>query len=174
MMWKGIGTFLFLFFIGVALAEDHRNELRAIAHLESSSGNNVNHPVIVRGMHKGHQAAGKYGLMPLTIKDMVSKNESLKQKYGYLLELTPQEITEEINRDSITDTNLASFLWKKLRSKYDVKRSAWAWYHGPAKVHAIKQEDIIESEYVKKFTKEMERINEKVRRTRTMGISTAQ
>jgi len=158
---------LFLFFIGVAVAStDH--EMRVIAKLESSSGKNLNHPVVKTGMHKGHQAAGRYGLMPLTIKDIVDRSPTLKTKYGYLLDLAPSEITEEINRDGELDKTLATHLWTKLRKTRCPNTAAFAWYHGPhASVKNMKL-----SPYVIKFTKEMERIKDEnaFKRTRPVPI----
>lgn len=171
-MLRTIGTFLFFFFIGVALAETDK-EMRVIAYIESSSGKNLNHPVVVTGMHKGHQASGKYGLMPLTVKDLVSKNFELR-RYSYLMYLTPQEITAEINVDKVADKTIATFLWNKLRKKFGPPRAAYAWYFGSSKAQKVAHDDLLQAEYVKKFMKEMERINEEaIKRTRPVGISAA-
>ena len=165
MSWKEIGTILFLFFIGVALA-DTNQELKAISYLESSSGKNLNHPVIGRGMHKGHQAGGRYGLMPLTVVEIVSKSE-LKDRYPYLLNLSHQEITAELNRDPVMDKEIAKFLWNKLRKTRCPLTAAHAWYHGP---HASKDRFNI-SPYVIKFKMEMEKNEAKIKRTGPVGIS---
>ena len=173
-MWREIGTIAFLFFVGVALASpEHQDEMRAIAFIESSSGTNFNHPVVKSGMHAGHQAAGKYGLMPLTIKDIILKNSHLKSHYQKLANLKPKDITKIINRNEKLDKYLAMFLWKKLRTEFGPRRSAYAWYHGPSKARVASLETIMNSEYVKKFSKEMENIKNEteIKRTRPVGIS---
>jgi hypothetical protein len=162
-MWREVGTFLFLFFIGVALASEEQHqqqqeELGVIAQLESSSGKNLNHPVVESGMHKGHRASGRYGLMPLTVRDLVSKNRPLREKYGYLLSLSHYEVTEEINTNKEMDKDIALFFWKQLRKAFGPRRSAYAWYFGPAKAKTVEQSQMEQTPYVVKFTKEMERL----------------
>ena len=49
------------------------NFLEAIAGVESSGGVNFNHPTIKTGIHKGQRAAGTYGLMPNTVKEVVNR-----------------------------------------------------------------------------------------------------
>ena len=153
-MWREIGTVLFLFFIGVAVASTEI-ELRAIAHIESSSGKNINHPIIKKGMHKGHQAAGKYGLMPLTVKDLISKSPKLKIKYGYLLDIAPEDITVEINRDEYLDKEIATYMWNKLRANRTASGAAFAWYHG----QYASSDNIEQSPYVIKFSNVLGKID---------------
>lgn len=126
-------------------------ELKAIGMIETSGGTNLNHPVITKGMHKGTQAAGHFGLMPLTVRDLVSKNKRLNQRYGYLLDLTNDEITEAINGDSRMDRDIALTFWKQLRKKFNPAQAAFAWLYGPGKIAQVTSEEISESEYVQKF-----------------------
>lgn len=166
MNWREIGTFLFLFFIGTALADTNK-ELKVISIIESSSGKNLNHPVIKKGMHRGHQAGGRYGLMPLTVIDIVSKS-FLKDKYGHLLKLTPREITSQLNSNPAMDKHIAAYYWMVLRKTRCPATAAHAWYHGP--YASVKKMNI--SPYVIKFTLEMDKNEIKIKRTGAMGIST--
>jgi len=49
--------------------------LNRIAQIESANKADVAHPIMQHGMHKGMQAIGKYGLMPLTIAELISKRQ---------------------------------------------------------------------------------------------------
>lgn len=150
-----IALLLFSFcFVSVQAKADDKTylaELKAIAMIETSGGANLNHPVITKGMHKGTQAAGHFGLMPLTVRDLVSKNKRLNQRYSYLLELTNDEITDAINNDSRMDRDIALTFWKQLRKKFDPSQAAFAWLYGPGKIAQVTSTDISESEYVQKF-----------------------
>lgn len=126
-------------------------ELKAIAMIETSGGINLNHPVIKRGMHKGTKASGHFGLMPLTIRDLVSKSKRLNQRYSYLLDMTNDEITAAINTDSRMDREIALTFWKQLRKRFDASQAAYAWLYGPGKLSQVTSEDVSESEYVQKF-----------------------
>jgi len=126
-------------------------ELRAIEFLESTNGQFVKHKLVSSGINKGTRAGGNFGLMPLTVKELVEKNQYLLKKYKYVLYMNNDEITAFLINNPEADKDIARFFWKKLRKRFDSTRSAFSWFHGPNAGARATVEQVEGSEYVKKF-----------------------
>ena len=72
--------------------DDSPAELRAIMQVESSGGKNLKHPTVEHGLNAGTHAGGGYAVMPLTFRDVVRRNASLKTKYGHIADQEPDKI----------------------------------------------------------------------------------
>lgn len=132
--------------------------LHAISLNESSGGQNLNHPVIESGIHKGHAAKGEYGIMPNTYNEILKRYPKLKNKVkivdGEHPALTNQQLVAE---------KLAKHLYEKTGG--DLDKMATSWHHGhnlhktnPEKLNRLSQD----SEYVNRFRKHKEISKEKL------------
>jgi len=112
--------------------------LHYIGKMESSGGQNTDHPVIESGIHAGDQAQGDYGMMPNTM-------DELKKRYPALAEQTDpnilaQKMAEQVLKKADKDETLAAGLWNQGHNtpeeKFDkIKNSKYA-----KKYEAIRKE----------------------------------
>ena len=147
-----VGAIFALLISGVAQAEDYSSELSAISLNESSGGVYKEHKRMTKGMHKGTVAAGSYGLMPLTAKDIVRGNPSLKAKYGFLLTMDNDSVTGALNTNASMDREIATTMWKGLRKHLDRYRAAYAWLNGSKRAGTLSEEVILGHYYVQRFS----------------------
>lgn len=128
-------------------AERVKKFLEKMSQIESSGGQDLDHPVITdpKSIHSGTKAIGEYGLMPLTAKEMDSRfgTNELKgmdkfeaQKY---LEQNP-ELVERLAK------SMASRLVAKEGEGED---SNYMWQHGHNKRPS--KEKVEKAERTKKF-----------------------
>lgn len=107
--------------------------LRKQAELESSGGQNVDHPPVESGKLAGHTAIGTFGLMPTTVKYISSLRNKMHEPDPYHLNRLDQEDNEDI-KYTLEDSDskqydLARILALHLLNKYngdEVKATA-AW-----------------------------------------------
>lgn len=129
--------------------------LKTISMIESSGGKNTNHPTIQSGMHKGHAAAGQYGLMPNTVQEVVGRME----REGYRFPQMPQDrspasIKQSVESNPNKEQRIAEYLAKQVleRQKGDEEKAAYSWFQGhnltPEQIAAKNYED---HDYVQKF-----------------------
>jgi hypothetical protein len=129
--------------------------LRKISMIESSGGKDTNHPVMQSGLHQGMSAIGKYGLMPNTIQEVARRNRKHEQ-LGYLANMTPEQIDEEVRKNPILEQLAAEKLAEHVINKQggDEVKAAYSWNMGhnlsPKK---IEQRQYLDNPYVKKFQK---------------------
>ena len=130
-----------------------RPDLTHIAFIESSSGSNKNHKLVNYGLNRGDKAAGSTGLMPITIKETISKNPHLKSKYGSLLDSHHQHITSFINSNENVEKEVANAHWDRLSRLFprDELRRAYAWKNGITGAIKASDEEVSNHPYVKKF-----------------------
>jgi hypothetical protein len=129
------------------------NFLNAISQLESSGGQNLNHPVIQSGPQAGQQAIGSYGLLPNTIQEL-SNRAKLQNS------LTPEMAAAARNPAAVSqDPNLekqfADQLANKVLNKFhDPNMAAYAWNSGHNLTpEQIRERDFKNNPYVQKFSK---------------------
>lgn len=111
--------------------------LRAIADVESTSGENLDHPEIKSGPHKGHKAGGMFGMMPRQAAFILGKDEKLAAKYPHLMEAAKnidknhKTFTDTFNSDPevAADFAIASFNRNKGKTKGD-KMLTYSWLNG--------------------------------------------
>lgn len=130
--------------------------LRAIAQNESSGGKNIAHPQVNYGLNKGTTAAGSTGMMPLTAQDVVSNNKDLMDKYGNVLEMSPNKITQYLNNNPDALADISNAHWQHIQGVFpdDQARQAYAWRWGVTGAKQASDEDIAKQPYVQNFLKQ--------------------
>ena len=128
--------------------------LKPIRQVESNNGKNTNHRMIESGMHKGHRAIGDYGLMPLTVNEVV--NRSGDKELEPLLGMGPEEkkkyLEDNPGMQHKVAKNLAELVLKN--NNGDFKKAAYAWNQGHnLDPDTIEDRDYKSHDYVKKFEK---------------------
>ncbi len=132
--------------------EQDRDEfLNTISQIESSGGQNTNHPVIQRGPQTGQQAMGLYGLLPNTIAELYNRAKMNKQA-------TPEMVEAAQNPDAVKqnpelEKQYANQLAEKVLNQYqDPEMAAYAWNHGHnLSLDKIKERHYADDPYVQKF-----------------------
>lgn len=134
--------------------------LRTIQMIESSGGKNFNHPTMQSGMHQGHSAAGRYGLMPNTVKEVVGRMEREGYRFPMIGSQAPQSNRDPANLKQIVESNpdkeqrIAEYLAKQVLEKQrgNEERAAYSWLQGhnmtPEQVESKNYQD---HDYVKKY-----------------------
>lgn len=123
------------------------NFLDAISQIESSGGQNLNHPIMQSGIQAGDQAMGKYGLMPNTIKELAHRNPaSLPLESDLKAQLQAQPQIEQAAANQLAD--------RLLNRMPNADMAAYAWNQG----HNLTPEQVMQrnyeqSPYVLKFHK---------------------
>lgn len=128
--------------------------LKPIRQIESNNGKNTNHRMLESGMHKGQRAIGDYGLMPLTVNEVV--NRSGDKELEPLLGMGPEEKKEYLESNPGMQhkvaKNLAELVLKN--NNGDFKKAAYAWNQGHnLGPDTIEDRDYKSHDYVKKFEK---------------------
>lgn len=118
---------------------DRDNFLKSISQLESSGGQNLNHPVVQNGVQAGQQAVGQYGLMPNTMQELMHRQGRAPA-------------TSDMS-DPALQQQLAEQLADKVLNKYhDPEMAAYSWNHGHnLSPEAIKERHYQDDPYVQKF-----------------------
>jgi hypothetical protein len=137
--------------------EDVGGFLDVISQIESSGGKNLNHPMMKSGMHKGHTAMGKYGLMPNTVTEVATRMErdgTITPEIKALAQMSPEQMKQAIEENTDYEEQLARYLGTHIlkRQEGDLEKAAYSWNQGhnltPDK---IDQREYKESDYVKKY-----------------------
>lgn len=105
--------------------------LRTIAAVESTGGQNTNHAQVNHGLNRGHKAFGKYGLMPITIQEVLTKDPQFKAHFEAGKMDGPQLHAYMQKNPGLEDQVARSHL-KRLRSKFgdDPAKIGYAWLNG--------------------------------------------
>jgi|ERR1035437_2569041 hypothetical protein len=125
-------------------AEAVRRFMANMANTESSSGQNINHPVQTSGIHAGTHAVGNYGIMPVTAQE-IAHNAGVNQLQG----MDKFEAQDQLMQDPELQYRLASTMASKLLNKNDSETAAYK-YHGGQNSHPT-QDDLDDSDEVDKF-----------------------
>lgn len=131
--------------------------LWSIMQVESSGGKNTRHKKMKTGMHAGDHAMGRWGLMPKTVKDIVSRvsaagkaDDSMK----HLSSLDNTQMDKFFKENPTVELSLARLLARHVmrRQSYNNAKAAYAWLHGH-NLHGneIPSEDVHAEPYVQKF-----------------------
>jgi len=128
-------------------------DLEHISFIESSSGKNKKHKLVNYGLNRGDRASGLTGLMPLTIKETINKNPTLKSKYSHLLDKPHPEIVSFINSNEDADKEIANAHWDRLLRLFprDELRRAYAWKNGITGALKASDNKVSSHPYVEKF-----------------------
>lgn len=107
--------------------------LAAIRKVESNDGQNTNHVVVTFGLNKNDRAYGQYGLMPITIKDIVRMYPKTFKKHTVLLTMDSKDVHKYMKKHKNLEHQLASvyydFIVKRVGQKLSVV--SYAWFMGP-------------------------------------------
>jgi len=129
--------------------------LDAIKTVESSGGKDTNHKVVNSGLNAGTRSSSAYGVMPITAKDIISKNKNLKAKYGHLLDMKGDEFHQEYHKDPDLDRTIASHYYDKSAKLFgnDPHKIGYSWLNGRSgAMKAVKSgKDIKNHWHVKKI-----------------------
>jgi hypothetical protein len=134
-----------------ALADDHRKELAALQFIESTNGQNTEHALVTSGVHAGTRAGGYYGVMPITAKEVITRNPKAFSRFLYVLDMTNDQVTNELNENRRFDNFITRFMWNKLRNKYPRNQAACAWFWGQNSYRCKDAKIAQDLQYVNKF-----------------------
>lgn len=106
--------------------------LNSIRQVESSGGKNTNHKMVTTGLNANSRAIGSYGLMPLTVKDVVSKNKELSQKYPEIIHADPHQVKNVMAKYPRAERDIASAHYDNLARVLgeDPARIGFSWLNG--------------------------------------------
>jgi len=106
--------------------------LRTIASVETSSGQNLNHETVDRGLNRGHKAYGKYGLMPITIKEVLTKDPQFKNHFHAAQKLEGNQVHAYMQKNPGLEDQVARSHLRRLRAKFgdDPAKIGYAWLNG--------------------------------------------
>lgn len=123
--------------------------LDAISQIESSGGKNMNHPVVQQGIQAGDQAVGKYGLMPNTMQELISRQGR-----------NPASVN---TADPVVQQQLANQLADKVLNKFqDPAMAAYSWNKGHnLSPDEVRQRGYENDPYVQKFKNIWQRLGYK-------------
>jgi hypothetical protein len=131
--------------------------LQILSQIESSGGQNFNHPTITHGPDQGTQAIGRYGLTSATVDDTVNKNPALQSAYGNILSpLDPMGKKQYLESHPDVEQNIAGTLADRLSQRYggDENKVAYAWNHGSyLNPNKITPDVLAKDDYTNKFQK---------------------
>lgn len=144
----------------LAMSDDKKNKIKTflknISQVESSGGTNYNHDLIQKGIHKGHKAIGRYGLMPNTVKEVLvrmKRKGTLTPDLQKLNSLDAVTLKDTLEKNPELEDQIAETLADKvLERQQDEDKAAYSWHQGhnlsPDKIEANKYKD---HDYVKKY-----------------------
>ena len=132
--------------------------LSKIEQIESSGGQDTNHPVITApNLQQGTSAIGRYGLMPNTVKELVNRRRIRGTASPDMMDLSqapPEVIKAKLEANPDLEDQFANDLANHVIRKQDgdEDKAAYSWLNG----HNLTPDDITpdqlnSSDYVNKF-----------------------
>jgi hypothetical protein len=127
--------------------------------IESSGGKNFDHKELQSGIHKGQRAIGRYGLMPNTVNETLTRMKhsgTLSDDLAPYRGMDPADMKNALEVDSDSERAIAESLANRVleRQQGDTEKSAYGWFNG----HNLSPESIEErgykdTDYVNKYNK---------------------
>lgn len=134
--------------------------LNKIANIESSSGQDTDHPEVDDGIQAGDHAVGKYGIMPNTVMEFtkrIIKNGDAPPVVRQIATVqNPQDAANQVAADPDLEQLYAKNIQQHLDQNQngDEDKEAYSWNQGHnLGSDDISQEDLDASPYVQKFRK---------------------
>lgn len=123
---------------------------------ESSGGKNINHDSVKAGPYKGQTAMGRWGLLPSTVREILSRKSrqgELHPDFARLGKMSDSQMKSELEKNPHIELGIARSLARHVlkRQKGDLQRAAYSWLYGHNKDHASITEDMLKDSYVQKF-----------------------
>lgn len=138
---------------------DLQGFLKVIEQIESSGGKNFKHPTMKEGIHAGHTAMGRFGLMPNTIYEIANRAKAAggltpSMKKAAAIK-DPVALKQYIERDPKIEREFAEQLALRLLEKHNnPDKAAYSWNQGHnLSPETIEKRDYGNADYVKKFKK---------------------
>ena len=131
--------------------------LKVISMIESSGGKNFDHKRMESGIHEGHSAAGRYGLMPNTINEFSRRLEKARPEDQLPQELNtmgPDEKKQFVETNPDVEDKIARAIASHVleRNMGDEEKASYAWNQGHNLTpQRIEDRNYKESDYVKKY-----------------------
>lgn len=130
--------------------------LSRIAEIESQNGQNMNHPEIQSGIHTGHQAIGRYGLMPNTVNETLNRMRmkgTLTPELQQLQKMQHPEMKQLLEQNPELEDQIAKSLAERVLKKHsDDTAAAYSWHSGTNLTpEQIAARPIQDHDYVKKY-----------------------
>lgn len=107
--------------------------LASIMDVESSGGKNVEHEAPHFGtMHGKERAYGKYGLMPITIRETIKRNPNLMNKHSKAINLMGSDLHNYMDKNPGLEDAIANSHYDRLSKHFgnDPVKIARAWIGG--------------------------------------------
>ncbi len=106
-------------------------DLRSIADTESGNKDKASHETVMTGLNAGSSAIGRYGMMPLTVKDLVAKKSSLN-KYKNVLKYSDSQLADFMHKNPQFQKEVASVHYDRLSNIFNgnLAHIAHAWLNG--------------------------------------------
>lgn len=139
--------------------EDVDSFLQTIGMIESSGGQNFNHDEIKSGIHKGHKAAGTYGLMPNTVIETLNRMRlegQVDPELQSLQTMAPEKIKQTVESNSEIEEKLARYMANRAldRQRGNKEKAAYSWFQGHNLTpQEIEERNYQDHDYVKKYRK---------------------
>lgn len=139
--------------------EDVGSFLDVISQIESSGGKNLNHPMMQSGIHEGHRAMGKFGLMPNTVTEVATRMErdgTITPEIRALAAMSPVEMKRAIEENTDYEEQLARYLGTHIlkNQEGDMEKAAYSWNQGHNLTpDTIENRNYKEHDYVQKYKK---------------------
>lgn len=133
-----------------------KNFLDRISMIESSGGTNFDHKQVDGGIHDGHRAAGRYGLMPNTVSEVETRMRRQGIENRGLSSMEPGRVKQELEANPEYEQQLAEYLANHVidRQQGDEEKAAYSWFQGHNMTpERIKESNYKEHDYVKKYNK---------------------
>lgn len=135
-----------------------REFLEKIEQIESSGGQDTDHPVITKAnLQQGTSAIGRYGLMPNTIRELVNRRRIRGTASPDMMDLSqasPEEIKSRLEASPELEDQFANDLANHVirRQGGDEDRAAYSWLQGHNLTPDEITPDVLDSsDYVNKF-----------------------
>lgn len=111
-------------------ADFHGKMLRTIASVESNDGKNTQHAEVNNSMHSS-SAYGKYGLMPVTIKETIKRDPKF-DKHRQAVDLPDSDIHGYMDKNPRLENEIAASHLNRLRSHFgdNAEHIGAAWLSG--------------------------------------------
>jgi hypothetical protein len=131
--------------------------LHNLMQLESAGGKMINHEKVKHGHLKGEKAVGRWGMMPSTMDEVLSRLDRIGKLHPSMKPLRHMDRDARaayLAKKPHVELELARYLARHVmaRNKGDVLRAAYSWNNGHNLYpHEISDEELQESSYVKDF-----------------------
>lgn len=127
-----------------------------LSQLESSGGDNIDHPTITWDHPmKGQKAMGKWGLLKPTVDEIVNRhNLEGSNKYDHLRDMDRDQLSDYLGKNPDVELDLARYLARLVltNQRGNEHKAAYAWLNGHnLSPKSITKDHIKNSDYVSKY-----------------------